>query len=147
MQFAEKTPPTFLAVLFVTFFPLQGFFTLVVYMFPRILRYFEKGTLIQSWKRKLFSSSKNNVSNNNVPKKPKSQTKIETHVSDGRIVEDGESGAAPLEVEVDHGHEDEKEREGVNGNNAKGEENSGDDRTWDGEKDAIDELEDIVDLM
>jgi len=133
MQFAGKTPPTFLAILFVTFFPLQGFFTLVVYMFPRILRYYEEG----DWRKKIsfFSSFRNNA-----PKKTKSQKQTEANVSvDERIVGNGESG-------VDHGYEDEEEKEGVNGNNAKREDNSGDDRQWDGEKDAIDELEDIVDF-
>ena len=44
MQFAGKKPPNAIAVLFVTFFPLQGFFNLIVYMYPRIVRYFEVGT-------------------------------------------------------------------------------------------------------
>lgn len=44
MQFAGKKPPNAIAVLFVTFFPLQGFFNLIVYMYPRIVRYFEAGT-------------------------------------------------------------------------------------------------------
>ena len=42
MQFAGKKPPPAIIVLFVTFFPLQGFFNLVVYKFPQINRYFEK---------------------------------------------------------------------------------------------------------
>ena len=42
MQFAGKKPPPAIIVLFVTFFPLQGFFNLVVYKFPQIHRYFEK---------------------------------------------------------------------------------------------------------
>lgn len=58
MQFAGKTPPPSIIILFVTFFPLQGFFNLVVYMFPRILRYFEEGTpLTQSFRRSSFLSS------------------------------------------------------------------------------------------
>ena len=44
MQFAGKKPPNAIAVLFVTFFPLQGFFNLIVYMYPRIVRYFAVAT-------------------------------------------------------------------------------------------------------
>ena len=44
MQFAGKTPPDSIAVLFVLTYPLQGFFNLIVYMYPRIVRYFETGT-------------------------------------------------------------------------------------------------------
>ena len=44
MQFAGKTPPDSIGVLFVMTYPLQGFFNLIVYMYPRIVRYFETGT-------------------------------------------------------------------------------------------------------
>lgn len=44
MQFAGKTPPDSIGVLFVLTYPLQGFFNLIVYMYPRIVRYFETGT-------------------------------------------------------------------------------------------------------
>ena len=44
MPFAGKKPPDAIIVLFVLFFPLQGFFNLIVYMYPRIARYREKGT-------------------------------------------------------------------------------------------------------
>jgi len=43
MQFAGKTPPGFVGVLFAMTVPLQGFFNLIVYMYPRIVRYFETG--------------------------------------------------------------------------------------------------------
>ena len=56
MQFAGQVPPTGIVVLFVTFFPLQGFFNLVVYMFPRFVRYFEIGVpLTESFRRSSFS--------------------------------------------------------------------------------------------
>ena len=48
MQFAGLTPPPAIIILFVTFFPLQGTFNLLVYMFPRINRYFEKRSLSAS---------------------------------------------------------------------------------------------------
>lgn len=48
MQFAGLTPPPAIIILFVTFFPLQGSFNLLVYMFPRINRYFEKRSLSAS---------------------------------------------------------------------------------------------------
>jgi len=35
MQFAGAKPPKAIVILFVTFFPLQGFFNLIVYMYPR----------------------------------------------------------------------------------------------------------------
>ena len=101
MQFAGKTPPPYIIVLLVTFFPLQGFFNLVVYMFPRILRYFEEGVpLTQSFKRtksSFFTSLKNTVSKRRTP------AQAETQVScDEGNVESGEKGAA-LEVDVDVG--------------------------------------------
>lgn len=57
MQFAGKKPPPAIIVLFVTFFPLQGFFNLVVYMFPRIHRHFEKGSVLKSLKSSTASFS------------------------------------------------------------------------------------------
>ncbi len=136
MQFAGKTPPTFIVVLFVTFFPLQGFFTLVVYMYPRILLY------VSSFrKRKTSFFSSFSISRMSTSQVPGAQTSC-VAVYDERV-ENGESGAAH-EVDVNHGHEDEKERDDENRNNAKGEENSGDNRKRNREKDAIDELENIV---
>lgn len=44
MQFAGRKPPNAIVILFVVFFPLQGFFNLIVYMYPRIARYRETGT-------------------------------------------------------------------------------------------------------
>mmetsp|Transcript_13685 Transcript_13685/g.32243 ORF Transcript_13685/g.32243 Transcript_13685/m.32243 type:complete len:423 (+) Transcript_13685:574-1842(+) len=44
MQFAGKKPPPAIIVLFVLFFPLQGFFNMLVYFFPRICRKIEVGT-------------------------------------------------------------------------------------------------------
>ncbi len=35
MQYAGREPPPFLNIVFVFFLPLQGFFNLVVYMYPR----------------------------------------------------------------------------------------------------------------
>jgi len=48
MQFAGQKPPPAIIVLFVTFFPLQGTFNLLVYMFPRINRHFEQRSLSAS---------------------------------------------------------------------------------------------------
>jgi len=140
MQFAGKTPPPYIIVLFVTFFPLQGFFNLVVYMFPRILRYFEEGVpLTQSFKRtksSFFTSLKNTVSKRRTP------AQAETQVScDEGNVESGEKGAA-LEVDVDVG--DKEEGEGTSGENKIEEGDSSEVDEGDGEKDAIDELECIV---
>eukprot|EP00984_Skeletonema_dohrnii_P038573 scaffold41967_cov167-Skeletonema_dohrnii-CCMP3373.AAC.1 len=149
MQFAGKTPPTYIIVLFVTFFPLQGFFNLVVYMFPRILRYFEEGVpLTQSFKRtksSFFSSLQNSISKR---RRSQTQTQAETQVScDEGNVETGENGekGVALEVNVDDGDGDNEEGgEGTSGENKIAEGDSGEDGEGDGEKDAIDELEYIV---
>ena len=145
MQFAGKTPPTYIIVLFVTFFPLQGFFNLVVYMFPRILRYFEEGVpLTQSFKRtksSFFTSLKNTVSKRRTPAQAETQVSCdEGNVETG---ENGEKGAA-LEVDVDVG--DKEEGEGTSGENKIEEGDSSEDDEGDGEKDAIDELECIVEV-
>ena len=148
MQFAGKTPPTYIIVLFVTFFPLQGFFNLVVYMFPRILRYFEEGVpLTQSFKRtksSFFSSLQNSISKR---RRSQTQTQAETQVScDEGNVETGENGekGAALEVDVDVG--DKEEGEGTSGENKIEEGDSSEVDEGDGEKDAIDELECIVEV-
>ncbi len=116
-------------------------------MFPRILCYFEKGVLTQSFKRSgFFSSIKNRAF-----KKSKSQrTGIQSSCScacEEGIVESGVNGAALEDgekVKVDHAGEENKE--GLNGDNTNEEGESGDD--WrgdgDGEEDVIDELEYIV---
>ena len=44
MQFAGRKPPNAIVILFLVFLPLQGFFNLIVYMYPRIVRYRETGT-------------------------------------------------------------------------------------------------------
>ena len=150
MQFAGKTPPPYIIVLFVTFFPLQGFFNLVVYMFPRILRYFEEGVpLTQSFKRtksSFFTSLKNTVRKRRTPTQTQTQTQaLETQVScDEGNVETGENGekGAALEVDVDVG--DKEEGEGTSGENKIEEGDSSEDDEGDGEKDAIDALECIV---
>ena len=148
MQFAGKTPPTYIIVLFVTFFPLQGFFNLVVYMFPRILRYFEEGVpLTQSFKRtksSFFSSLQNSIFKR---RRSQTQTQAETQVScDEGNVETGENGekGAALEVDVDVG--DKEEGEGTSGENKIEEGDSSEVDEGDGEKDAIDELECIVEV-
>eukprot|EP00984_Skeletonema_dohrnii_P023558 scaffold12646_cov146-Skeletonema_dohrnii-CCMP3373.AAC.6 len=116
-----------------------GFFNLVVYMFPRIQRYFKEVPLTQSFKRtksSFFSSLKNTV------RKRRRSTQAETQVScDEGNVESGEKGAA-LEVDVDVG--DKEEGEGMSGENKIGEGDSSEDDEGDGEKDAIDELECVV---
>jgi len=48
MQFAGKTPPPAIIVLFVLFFPLQGFFNMLVYFFPRISRKVETGVSLRA---------------------------------------------------------------------------------------------------
>ena len=142
MQFAGKTPPTYIIVLFVTFFPLQGFFNFVVYMFPRIQRYFKEGVpLTQSFKRKkisLFTSFQNTVRK----RKRRRPTQAETQVScDEGNVESGEKEFA-FEDHVDD--RDKEEGEGTSGENKIGGGDSGEDGEVDGETDAIDELEYIV---
>jgi len=149
MQFAGKTPPTYIVILFVTFFPLQGFFNFVVYMFPRIQRYFKEGVpLTQSFKRtksSFFSSLQNSISKR---RRSQTQTQAETQVScDEGNVETGENGekGVALEVNVDDGDGDNEEGgEGTSGENKIAEGDSGEDGEGDGEKDAIDELEYIV---
>lgn len=94
MQFAGKTPPTYIIVLFVTFFPLQGFFNLVVYMFPRFLRYFEEGIpLTQAFERRRssFLSSLVTSARNSISKRRSSQVAF----ADGIVVN----------VENGHDHE------------------------------------------
>ena len=46
MQFAGAKVPGWVIILFVTIFPLQGFFNMIVYFFPRICRYCERGTSV-----------------------------------------------------------------------------------------------------
>ncbi|KAL7491205.1 hypothetical protein ACHAWT_000741 [Skeletonema menzelii] len=142
MQFAGKTPPTSIIVLFVTFFPLQGFFNLTVYMFPRILRYFEEGVpLTQSFRRtsSLFSSIRS------VAKKRQSQTQAETQVSCVEGVAETNENGAILEEDVDDADKEAEEHGIEDTTNAIEEGDPGDeDGTGDAPKDAIDELEYIV---
>ena len=112
-------------------------------MFPRILRYFEKGVLTQSVKRSgFFSSLKNRAF-----KKSKSQTsgRQSSCACEEGIVESGVNGAAlgdGEKVKVDQA--DEENREGLNGDDTNEEGESGKDWRGDGEEDMIDELEYIV---
>jgi len=55
MQFAGKTPPVSIVVLFVAFFPLQGFFNLVG-KFSYILLYYLNGLCISSNWEKTFTT-------------------------------------------------------------------------------------------
>ena len=74
MQFAGKKPPPAIIVLFVTFFPLQGFFNLVVYKFPQINRYFEqkrKGSVSGSISGGSISSFLSSLRRSNMEKKRK----------------------------------------------------------------------------
>ncbi len=172
MQFAGKTPPTYIIVLFVTFFPLQGFFNLVVYMFPRILRYFEEGVpLTQSFAKRrssFFASVRNSISKKRPSQKSTEVGSVfsqeefgienassaayvsevgadekrnsELSFSEGIIVEDGEKGHA-LEMDVDNCNYG----QGANEVDITIEEGTTDENgKEDGEKDAIDELERIV---
>lgn len=175
MQFAGKTPPPSIIILFVTFFPLQGFFNLVVYMFPRILRYFEEGTpLTQSFRRSSFLSSLRRSSGSGVrssklfSKKSSSQKPTElgsgfsqeesgvgktssafvseeggadekrnSQVSFAEgIVQDGDAQALELDDDGGDKEKDMDEDEIEDGGTGENRE--------EGEKDAIDELERIV---
>uniref|UniRef100_A0A7S2LU29 G-protein coupled receptors family 1 profile domain-containing protein n=1 Tax=Skeletonema marinoi TaxID=267567 RepID=A0A7S2LU29_9STRA len=144
---AWKAPPTFIIVGQIghlTFFPLQGFFNLLIYMLPRILRHFEEGVpLTQSFKRR--KSSFFSFLQNSISKRKRSQTQAETQVScDEGNVETGENGekGAALEDHVDD--RDNEGGEGTSGENKIGGGDSGEDDEGDGETDAIDELEYIV---
>ena len=161
MQFAGQVPPTGIVVLFVTFFPLQGFFNLVVYMFPRIVRYFEKGVpLTKSFRKsgsfgvtRKFSLAKKRPSRNSTEATDSGFTKesyavgkvSSALVSEGvgtdvnkesrvsfveGIIKDGDEHA--LELDTDDTDQDGCANEDAieEGNNV--------------EKDAIDELEHIV---
>ena len=128
--------------------PLQGFFNLTVYMFPRILRYFEEGValtqsfyLTQSFRRtsSLFSSI------GSVAKKRQSQTQAETQVSCVEGVAETNENGAILEEDVDDADKEAEEHGIEDTTNAIEEGDPGDeDGTGDAPKDAIDELEYIV---
>lgn len=122
--------------------PLQGFFNLTVYMFPRILRYFEEGVpLTQSFRRtsSLFSSIRS------VAKKRQSQTQAETQVSCVEGVAETNENGAILEEDVDDADKEAEEHGIEDTTNAIEEGDPGDeDGTGDAPKDAIDELEYIV---
>jgi len=141
MQFAGKTPPTYIIVLFVTFFPLQGFFNLIVYMFPRILRYFEDGIpLTQPFQRRRssfsFLSTLVSSARNSISKRKASQVSF----ADGIVEEVDE-----VEMDVDMDIEADVDVD-VSGENIiedvtiVGVENVKSDR----EKDSVDELEHIL---
>lgn len=121
-------------------------------MFPRILRYFEEGVpLTQSFRRtgsSLFSRTGSSLfsSIKSVAKKRHSQTETqaETQVScvEG-VAETGENGAV-LEVDVDDADKEVEERAVEDTTGAIEGGDPGEDGKGDGEKDAIDELEYIV---
>lgn len=172
MQFAGKTPPPSIIILFVTFFPLQGFFNLVVYMFPRILRYFEEGTpLTQSFRRSSFLSSLRSSSSGVRSSKlfsKKSSSQKPTELGSGFSQEESGVGKTSSAFVSEEGGADEKRNsqvsfaEGIvqDGDAQSLELDDGGDKEKDmdeedeiedggagreeGEKDAIDELERIV---
>ena len=151
MQFAGSVPPTSIVVLFVTFFPLQGFFNLVVYMFPRILRYFEEGVpLTQSFRMRsnfLSSLTKKRPSHKSTEGSGFSQEDSgagkasPAYVSEGGVDDKNNSQVSFAEGIVDDG---EGQADGDKANEGNIEEGNEDDGKGDGEKDAIDELERIV---
>ena len=140
MEFAGKRPPTFISVLFVTFFPLQGFFNLVVYMSPRIIRHYEYegGTSLSNSnffdvKRSnlsslLFTSARSRVGR--VPTRNGSQN-ISSIVEGAEI-----DGVEALEENVEGRNDNDTVERG-----APGEQNE-----VDVEEDYIDELENIVEV-
>ena len=78
MQFAGKKPPPAIIVLFVTFFPLQGFFNLVVYKFPQISRYFEqkkKGSVSTSISGGSITTFLSSIRRNKIEKKQRKKGK------------------------------------------------------------------------
>ena len=135
MQFAGKPSPTIIVVLFVTFFPLQGFFNLVVYMFPRIMRYFEEGVpLTQSFdidRRSSYLSSLFATARNSINLRKSSRVSFAFGVAENneqkhaREVNDGRND--DNEIELERGATDDYEKNKV-----------------DEEKDFIDELQSIV---
>jgi len=102
-------------------------------MFPRILRYFEEGIpLTQSFERRRssFFSSFVTSARNSISRRRSSQAPC----VDG-TVENGENGhAREAGVEADNEDDDNAIEEGTTGENG----------TFDGEKDSIDELARIV---
>ena len=112
-------------------------------MFPRILRYFEEGVpLTQSFRRNkssIFSSLQFSA------KKRKSQTPTQVETTQAScaegVTEIGENGDAP-EVDAADAADKEAEQDAFEDNVEDGE--SGEEGKRDGEKDAIDELEYIV---
>ena len=130
MEFAGQAPPTSIVILFVTFFPLQGFFNLTVYMFPRIVRYFEEGVpLTQSFERRRSSFFSSIVTNarNSMSKRRSSQAPF---AADGNA-DNAEEGFAH---EADENMDNMVEEGTTTGENGK----------LDGEKDSVDELAGIV---
>lgn len=144
MQYTGQKPPTYIVVLFVTFFPLQGFFNLVVYMFPRFLRYYEEGIpLTQAFERRRSSllSSFVTSARNSISKRRSSQVSsaVVNEIVENENDHDHEAdaGAGSGSGEDANANADEKNmiEEGTIVENGK----------LDGENDAIDELERIVD--
>ena len=145
MQFAGLTPPPAIIILFVTFFPLQGTFNLLVYMFPRINRYFEKRSLSASATASMTSltgakSFFSSLRQSNMEKR-RGQRKgtdkvlttatsviVESEIRKSTIVSSTEN-AEPVEGELN--------------DNEEGEEANGGESSENGD-DAIDELANIV---
>ena len=145
MQFAGLTPPPAIIILFVTFFPLQGTFNLLVYMFPRINRYFEKRSLSASvtasmtsltGAKAFFSSLRqSNIERGRSREKGKDKVPttatsviVESEIRKSTIVSSTEN-AEPVEGELN--------------DNEEGEEANGGESSENGD-DAIDELANIV---
>lgn len=51
MQYAGQMPPPFLNIVFVFFLPLQGFFNLVVYMYPRRKTILHHSPTLNCWEK------------------------------------------------------------------------------------------------
>ena len=165
MQFAGKKPPPAIIVLFVTFFPLQGFFNLVVYMFPRIHRHFEKGSVLKSLKSSTASFS--SFRRSNMEKKRKkgrketvaltsftvesenrnstlvSVSKETEHAKETRASEEGLASEVSFAPEVSLAPEPDAKAEDVEDNFCEDENAAGNVVDEDGD-DAIDELAHIV---
>ena len=141
-----------IGILHATFFPLQGFFNLVVYMFPRIVRYFEQGVPFR-FSLTFFSSTSFRISRSRTSKSRSSGQQSSRACEEG-VLQSGVNGDV-LEVDDDLGLGGEEKRAGLNVDNAngdktnangegEGEGESGEDWRGGREEDVIDELEGIV---
>ena len=119
MQFAGKKPPPAIIVLFVTFFPLQGFFNLVVYKFPQIHRYFEKkkkGSVSSSISSTggSITSLLSSIRRNKMEKKQrkKGKDKVDAMLTSVTLESENRASAIVKESELPTG--DDHDDEGVN---------------------------------